>query len=337
MDFYVRQFEPAWLESRKRLAAFLGTAPENLVFVENSTAGMNVVAATVPLHAGDEVLLTDHEYGAVQRIWRRACQTAGAAEPVIAPLPRQFESAEQVVDAIFSAATGRTRLLVVSHITSPTAIILPVQRICDEARRRGIAVCVDGPHAPAQVPVALDEIACDFYTASLHKWVSAPLGSGFLYVAPKWQERVRTPVLSWGRVSPTKPVDWWEEFVWTGTRDPSAYLAAPAAIALLERVGLDAFRARTHYLARYARQRLVELIGLAPQVPDSEEWYGSMESVPLPPGDARSLQNELWQKHGIEVPVVEHNGRRSIRVSCHLYNSRSDIDLLVDALSAILR
>ncbi|HEY3395104.1 MAG TPA: aminotransferase class V-fold PLP-dependent enzyme, partial [Lacipirellulaceae bacterium] len=152
MDFFVRQFEPAWLESRKRLAAFAGTAADNLVFVENATAGMNVVAATMRLQPGDEVLLTDHEYGAVERIWRRACQTAGAAEPVIAQLPCQLESADQVVDAIFRSATERTRLLVVSHITSPTAIILPVQKICDEARRRGIAVCVDGPHAPAQVP-----------------------------------------------------------------------------------------------------------------------------------------------------------------------------------------
>jgi isopenicillin-N epimerase len=337
MDFFVRRFEPAWLESRKRLAAFVGTAPDNLVFVENSTAGMNVVAATVRLQPGDEVLLTDHEYGAVQRIWRRACHTTGAAEPVIAQLPRQFESADQVVDAIFRAATERTRLLVVSHITSPTAIILPVQKICDEAQRRGIAICIDGPHAPAQVPVVLDELACDFYTASLHKWVSAPLGSGFLYVAPRWQERVRTPILSWGRVSPAKPVAWWEEFVWTGTRDPSAYLAAPAAIELLERIGLAKFRARTHHLARYARQRLVALIGLRPHVPDSEEWYGSMASVPMPPGEARALQNALWQKHGIEVPVVEHNGERSIRVSCHLYNKRSDLDVLVEALGALLR
>ena len=118
----------------------------------------------------------------MQRIWRRACQAAGATEPVTAKLPRNFEVAQQVVDAIFSAATDRTRLVVVSHITSPTAIILPVQKICAEARRRGIAVCIDGPHAPAQVPISLDELSCDFYTASLHKWASAPLGSGFLYV-----------------------------------------------------------------------------------------------------------------------------------------------------------
>jgi isopenicillin-N epimerase len=291
----------------------------------------------VPLRAGDEVLLTDHEYGAVQRIWRRACQSAGAAEPVTAKLPRNFETAQQVVDAIFSAATDRTRIVVVSHITSPTAIILPVQQICAEARRRGIGVCIDGPHAPAQVPISLDELSCDFYTASLHKWASAPLGSGFLYVAPHWQERVRTPMLSWGRVAPTKPTAWWEEFVWTGTRDSSAYLAAPAAIELLEGVGLARFRARTHFLARYARQQLVDLFGIEPHMPDSEEWYGSMASVPLPPGDARSLQNQLWQKHRIEVPVVDHDGERSIRVSCHLYNDRSEIDLLVGALQELLR
>ncbi len=337
MDFFVRQFEPAWLESRSHLARFVGTAPDNLVFVENSTAGMNVVAATVPLRAGDEVLLTNHEYGAVQRIWRRACQMAGAAEPVTATLPINFETAEQVVDAIFSSATDHTRLVVVSHITSPTAIILPVQEICEEARRRGIAVCIDGPHAPAQVPIVLDQLPCDFYTASLHKWLSAPLGSGFLFVAPHWQDRVRTPVLSWGRVAPTKPTAWWEEFVWTGTRDSSAYLAAPAAIELLDRVGPARFRARTHSLARYARQRLVELVGIEPHVPDSEKWYGSMASVQLPPGDARALQTDLWQKHRIEVPVVDHNGERSIRVSCHLYNDRNDIDRLVDALAGLLR
>jgi isopenicillin-N epimerase len=336
MDFFVRQFEPAWLESRRRLSQFVGTSADNLAFVENSTAGMNVVASTFSLQPDDEVLLTDHEYGAVQRIWRRACQMARAADPVFAALPKKIEAADQVVDAIFSAATERTRLIIVSHVTSPTAIILPIRQIGDEARRRGIAVCVDGPHAPAQVLLAQDELPCDFYTASLHKWLSAPLGSGFLYVAPRWQDRVRTPVLSWGRVAPTKPSAWWEEFVWTGTRDSSAYLAVPAAIELLERVGLENFRARTHHLARYARQRLVELIGLEPQIPDSAQWYGSMVSVPLPPGDARALQKDLWQDHGIEVPVIDHNGGRSIRVSCHLYNSRSDIDILVTALSSLL-
>lgn len=337
MDFFVRNYEPAWLAARMRLAEFVGTDPNNLVFVENATVAMNAVAISFPLQRHDEVLLTDHEYGAVLRIWQRACQSAGADEPRIARLPARIESAGQVVGAIFGAATERTRLLVVSHITSPTAVILPVQQICNEAKRRGISVCVDGPHAPAHVPLSLDELSCDFYAASLHKWVSAPIGSGFLFVAPSRQHAVRTPLLSWGRLAPAKPTAWWEEFIWPGTRDPSAYLASVAAFDLLDRVGLTSFRHRCHYLAKYARQRIVELTGLEPQTPDSDQWYGGMVSVPLPPGNAMRLQKNLWQHHRIEVPIVDRSGQRSIRVSCHLYNNTSEIDSLVAALDALLR
>jgi isopenicillin-N epimerase len=154
MEFFNRTYEPAWMSARERLARFVGTASENLMFVENATAGMNAVANSFPLHSEDEVLFTDHEYGAVLRIWQRACRAAGANEPRIAPLPGRIESAEQVVKAIFKAATERTRLLVVSHITSTTAIILPIKQICADAKQRGIAVCVDGPHAPAHVPLS---------------------------------------------------------------------------------------------------------------------------------------------------------------------------------------
>lgn len=338
MDFFVRKYEPAWLAARKRLADFVDTAADNLVFADNATAAMNVVASSFALESGDEVLLTDHEYGAVVRIWQRACEQTPGTAVTIASLPQVIESEQQIVDAVFSAATPRTRLLVVSHVTSPTAIILPVARICAEARRRGIPVCIDGPHAPAQVPLSLDSLACDFYTASLHKWVSAPFGSGFLFVPPTWHDRVKAPQLSWGRIPPEKPTTWWDEFVWSGTRDPSAYLATETAIDLLDhQVGLQTFRARTHYLARYARQRIADLTGLNPSTPDSDQWYGSMVSMPLPPGNAVVLQNCLWQQDGIEVPIVEHNAQRSVRVSCHLYNRRADIDALTHALDRLLR
>lgn len=336
MDFFVRKLESAWLAARERLATFVSTKPENLVFVENSTGGMNVIASSFSFGTNNEVLLTDHEYGAVMRIWERACREAGAPAPRIAELPAKIESAEQVVAAIFRATNDRTKLLIVSHITSPTAVILPVQEICAEARRRGITVCIDGPHAPAQAPVDLYELGCDFYTASLHKWVSAPIGSGFLYVSPKWQASVRPPLLSWGRLLPVIPNAWWEQFIWPGTRDPSAYLATSTAFDLLEEVGLNNFRARTHYLAKYARDAIIALTGLEPPTPDDHAWYGSMVSVPLPPGDARSLQTALWQQHGIEVPVIDRNGQRSIRVSCHLYTAKSDIDRLTQALHKLL-
>jgi isopenicillin-N epimerase len=350
MDFFVRDFEPAWMAARDRLAAFVGASPADLIFVENATVGMNIVADSFPLAAGDEVLLTDHEYGAVQRMWSRACQRAGALLRT-ASLPLPFRSRAETVEAIFAAVTSRTRLIVASHVTSPTAVILPVAEICAEAARRGIAIALDGPHAVAQVPLDITALGCDFYAASCHKWLSGPIGSGFLYVAPRHQTKIQPPVLSWGRIPPSKIETWSDEFVWIGTRNPAAYLAVPAAIDFLEEVALEAFRTRTHWLARYARQNLVELTGLEPIVPDDGNWYGSMAHVPLPPprdasNSERSdegspisnpLQNTIWRASGIEVPVVEFRGRRYIRVSCHLYNDTTQIDRLVAVLAELFQ
>ncbi len=336
MDFFVRQFEPAWFHARRRLAELIGAAEGNLVFAENATAAMNVLAASLSLRPGDEVLLTDHEYGAVQRIWRRSVEQAPGAKLMEAKLPLPIEAAEQVVQAVFAAATDRTRLLVVSHITSATAVTLPVEPIVAEARRRGIPVCIDGPHAVAQLPLALDQLGCDYYCASCHKWLCAPFGSGFLYVAPPHQAAIRTPQLSWGRLPPGPLEVWSDEFVWSGTRDPSAYFAVPAAIDFLDQVGLDRFRRQTHALACYARQQLVGLTGLAPITPDSPDWYGCMAHAPLPPGDARTLQQQLWTEYGIEVPIIAWRDRRWIRVSCHLYNTSQEIDRLVAAVRQLL-
>jgi isopenicillin-N epimerase len=281
------------------------------------------------------VLLSDHEYGAVVRIWNRACQKAGAAVKT-ARLPLPLTTAADTVASVMDATNERTRLIVVSHITSPTAVILPVREICQAARQRGIAVAIDGPHALAQTDVAIEALGCDFYTASCHKWLSAPFGSGFLHVAPRHQQHIRPPTLSWGRLPPHSIGSWADEFLWSGTRDYSAYLSIPAAIEFIEGIGLENFRLRTHALARYARQRIVELTGLEPIVPDSRDWYGCMAHVPLPAGDRQSLQDALWRQHGIEVPIVDWNGGRFARVSCHLYNNAEQIDALVTALRALL-
>lgn len=337
MDFLVRQYESAWHAARVTLAEFVHCDAADLVFVENATAGMNVVASSFRLQPGDEVLLTDHEYGAVLRIWQRACQEAGAARPKIAALPAAFSDPQEVVDAIVASITPRTRLLVVSHITSPTAVILPVAAIIAAARELGVAVCIDGPHALMQTEVDLRALQADFYTASCHKWLSAPLGSGFLYVDKRHQAKIRAPLLSWGRIFPEDRAAWSDEFVWSGTRDSSAYLAVPAAIEFFAPLGPAAFQRQTHDLARYARQQLQQLTGLEPIVADAAAWYGSMAHVPLPPGDRRGLQDALWHEHGIEVPIIDWNGRRFIRVSCHLYNDREQIDTLVKALHALLQ
>lgn len=334
-DFLVRQLGDHLAEARRRVGAFLGADPDDLVFVENATTGMNIAAASTALEPGDEVLLTDHEYGAVVRIWDHACHRAGA-KLVVAELPSPMRSPEEVIDAIFARATQRTRVLVFSHVTSPTATILPAEATCRRGRERGLTVCVDGPHAVGMLPVDLARLDCDYYALSAHKWLSAPFGSGALYVSKKAQQRVHPVVRSWGKPARGHAPSWRDEFDWAGTRDSSAFLSIPAAIEFLESAGLDAFRERTHALAGYARRKISEVTGLAPLVPESPEWYSSMTALRLPTVDAASLEDALWQRHRIEVPVVEWNDRQLIRISCHLYTQSWEIDRLAEALGALL-
>ena len=342
MQFFVRDLERELDTAAERLGAFVGAEPQNLIFVDNATAGMNLVAASVDLSPGDEVLLTDHEYGAVMRIWREACRRAGA-QLVVRSIGTALDSAEQIAETFLAGITERTRLIVVSHVTSPTAAILPVAEICRGARERGVPVCIDGPHAVAMIPLDLRAIDCDYYAASCHKWLSAPFGSGFLYVARRRQTGVRPVVMSWGGSISGRPASWKDEFNWSGTRDPAAYLAIPAAIEFLERYGLDRFRRETHALAAYARGRISEFAGVEPLVPDGPDWYGSMVALALPgsenpaahPAEPDPLQAALWQRFQIEAPVMRWQGRRLLRVSCHLYNDRADIDRLVGALAEL--
>ncbi len=338
MDFFLRQMESELDHAAAKLGQFIGADGNDLLFCDNATVAMNIVADSFPLLPGDEVLFSDQEYGAVMRIWRRACDRA-QAKVVVQHLPRPITSADEHVAALMAGVTERTKLIVVSHITSQTAVILPVEAICREAAKRGVPVCVDGPHALAMVDINLRRLGCDFYCASGHKWLSAPFGSGFLFVAKRHQQKLSPPVMSWGGSVSGRPAHWQDEFRWLGTRDPAPFLAIPAAIEFLERFGLETFREQTHELAKYARQRIVELTGLEPPIPDSREWYGSMIAMPLPQGDAApnqgirdQLQTPLWEKFGIEVPIIHWRGERLIRVSCHLYNTREHIDRLVNAL-----
>ena len=332
MDFYVRQLEDALWEARGTTAEFVGTNAENLIFAENATAGMNVVANSFPLKPGDEILSYNHEYGAVHRIWQRRCDQTGA-ELKVCVLPEQFESKQQVIDCVANSVTANTRLVIVSHITSPTALIMPVKEITKALQDKGVAVCVDGPHGPAHVDVDIDSIGCDFYTASCHKWLCATLGSGFLFVHPKRHANIEPPIKSWGRMLPAMPERWDEEFTWSGTRDPSPYLSIPAAIEFMnDKVGLETFRARSRYLASAAEEMLSEEFGTKPIAPRDEGWYASMAHVPLPGGDHSELQQCLWNEYQIEVPIIHFENRWFVRVSCHLYNNLKQLETLRLAL-----
>ena len=238
----------------------------------------------------------------------------------------------------------RTRMIVVSHVTSATALTLPVAEICRRARGARVPVCVDGPHALAMLPINLKEMGCDYYTASCHKWLSGPFGTGFLYAAPRRQSSLKPAVMSWGGSLEGRDPHWKDEYRWIGTRDPAVYLAVSDAIDFLQSYGLEKFRKQTHQLARLFRERMTELTGLEPFVPDSAEWFGPMTAVPLPPlkepppkqGWTDPLQAALRDQYQIEIPVVHWQGHRLLRVSCHLYNTPADIDTLLTALKKLL-
>jgi len=356
MDFFLRQYDPLLESARRSLGDFIGAEPSNLAFVENATYGMNVVAKSFPLSAGDEVLLPDHAYGSVTRIWQRECDERGASLRTVALPNKERKSNEplltepaEIVEAVISAVGPRTRLLVISHITSVTALTFPLQEICAAMKERGVSVCIDGPHAIAQLPLSLEELHCDYYTASCHKWLSAPLGTGFLYVAPHRQAELKPPILSWGRLPSGKEDSWQDEFDWKGTSDVCGCLSLPTAIEFLQNVGLAAFRERTHALACYARETLSHLSFDAPLTPNSPftplsatendyRWFGCMALVPLPKVKPRiALQQRLWRDAQIEVPIVEFRDDLFVRVSCHLYNQTSEIDRLANTLTEWLK
>jgi isopenicillin-N epimerase len=343
MGFLLHECEEALEASLEKLAKFAGASRGNLVFVDNATFAMNVVAASVELEPGDEVLLNDHEYGAVLRIWRRRCQDAGA-RLVVAQLPDPLTSHEAIVERLFESVSDRTKLIVISHVTSPTALVFPVEEVCRRARERGIVTCVDGPHALATIDVSLRKLDCDFYCASCHKWLCAPFGSGFLFVNPRWQKRVRPAIVSWGGSIGGRQPSWKDEFVWLGTRNPAAFLATAAAVEFFDSAMLSRFREHSRVLTDQATRLICEMTGRRPIEAGDESRCPSMISLEIPPiaevpppGQRDPSQDRLRDEAGIEIPIVHWQGRRLLRVSAHLYNSTADIDHLVATIRSECR
>jgi isopenicillin-N epimerase len=335
-EFLGRRFAELMSWARSRLADYLGADPADVVYVTNATTGLNVVARSIPLEPGDEALATDHEYGAIQRTWRYACETRGARY-VEAAVPVPVTSAADVVEAIWSRVSARTRVLCVSHITSPTALIFPVAELCRRARRAGILTVVDGAHAAGQIPLRLDEIGADVYAANCHKWMCAPKGAGFLHARREVQPLLSPLVVSWGwHAEAPGPSRFLDEQQWQGTRDIAAWLAVPAAIDFMRDHGWPDRQRACHALARVARHTITSLAGLPPLSPDSPDWFAQMVSLPVPLPDAQAARRRLHEAFGIEVPVFSWNGHALLRVSVQAYNTQEDINRLVGALAHLI-
>jgi isopenicillin-N epimerase len=298
-------------EARAELGAFVGAPADDLTFVQNPTTAVNIAARALELRPDDEVLATNLEYGACDLTWQHVCERAGA----------RYVRAD--VEQLFDHRTERTRAVFLSHITSETALLLPVEDVVARARSEGLVTIVDGAHAVAQVDLDLAALGADFYAGTCHKWLCGPKGSGFVYVRPEWQERTHPPIVSWGYEEPATFISRTQR---QGTRDPAAYLAVPAAIEFFRE--RDS-RERWVALARAARRELCDLLGTEPLAP--EEQILQMASVRLPRADPE-LSQRLFDEHRIEIPTMGSNDEL-LRISAAMYTEREDVDRLLAALA----
>ena len=336
VEFLDRRFAERMTMARTALADYLDIRRDDLVYVTNATVGVNIVARSLDLRPGDEVLTTNHEYGACDRTWQFLSQKQGFSyikQPISIPL----DTADDFIEQLWQGITERTRVIFLSHITSPTAMIFPVAEVCHRAREQGILTIIDGAHAPGQIPLDLEETGADFYTGNLHKWLCAPKGSGFLYARSEVQNLLEPLVVSWGwkseKPSPSQFVDHHE---WQGTRDPAAFLSVPAAIEFQKEHEWDNVRAECHALAIEAEARIRALTGL-PSLYSSDAWFAQMVTAELPmETDIVTLKARTYDEFRVEVPLIEWNGKKLIRISVQGYNTQKDINNLIEALENIL-
>jgi isopenicillin-N epimerase len=367
VQFLARDLPALLAEARTSLGAFVGADPDDLAFVTNATGAVNAVVRSLRFEPGDELLTTDHEYNATINVLRHVAER-DRASVVVARIPFPTPGPDAVVDAILAATTDRTRLALLSHVTSPTALVFPVERIVAALAERGVETLVDGAHAPGMLPLDLDRLGAAWYTGNLHKWVCAPKGAAFLHARHDRQAGIRPSTISHGANAVLGgsgghggSTRYRAEFDWQGTLDPTPWLAVADALRCVEALvdgGWPAIMTRNRELTLQARVRLAEVIGLDPARLAPGSMVGSMVALPLPssgplamagagssPLDTDPLQQVLLDQFRIEVPIYPwpvpaaespDAARRLIRVSSALHNGADDVERLVAALETLL-
>jgi len=328
--FMLRRSRQALREAAAAAGRFLGADGKDVVFVENATAGVNAVLRSLDLCPGDEVVLTDHTYGAVRNtalyLWRRT-----GAVPVVAQLPFPVAGPEQVLAAVEAVLTPRTRVAVLDHVTSHTGLKLPVAELAQLCRRRGIATLIDGAHAPGMFAVDIPALGVDWYVGNMHKWAFAPRGSAVLWTRPELQAELHPTSISHDLDRGMAA-----EFDWTGTRDLTPHLAAPAGIAFLEGLGAEALWAYNHALALEGTGLLAKAWG--GDLPAPAAMTGAIALAPLPArlgrtrGEAEAFRQRLYDEHAIEMPAFPFAGRLWARLSAQAYNEISDFERVLAAV-----
>jgi len=332
-----RRGESLVAESKLPVGETFGMKPKDFGFVTNATEGVNAVLRSLKLEPGDELLTTDHVYHAVRQSMKLVARQAGAVcREVNIPLP--VASSQQILDLVLDAISPRTRLLVIDHVTSPTALVFPLEQIAAGCQALHVEVLADGAHAPGMLPLDVERIGVDYYAANLHKWVCAPKGTAFLWVSDAHQSDVHPLVISHHLDQGLA-----KEFSWQGTRDFSSWWAAPTAISFMAGLGWEKAMRHNHLMAAWAHQMLVKRWGVEPICPLDGSLLGSMAAVPLPGAlanldgpDAANFQQRLYSEFGFELPMVRFDGRTMIRVSCHVYNLPGEYERLAETIEKLV-
>ena len=337
--FLGREYNDLLQTSRCVLGAYLNADPNDLAYIPNATHGVNILARSLALQPGDEVLTSDHEYGACNYAWEYACQKTGAVY-VQQSIPLPVETAEGIADAFLRGITPHTKVIYLSHITSPTALRLPVEDICQRARQAGILTIIDAAHSPGQIPVDLQALGADLVFGNCHKWMLAPKGAAFLYAKRDSQQWIEPLIVSWG-FQPAAGTSTGSRFIdllqWTGTNDPAAALSVPAAIQFMQENNWPEVRRNCHQLLSQAILHICELTGLPPLYPLDSDLFSQMGSVPLPvKTDLERLKERLYERHKVEVPLMAWQDLKLMRISVQGYNTQEDIDRLLLALQDLL-
>lgn len=323
------------LDSRKSLARYLKCSADDLVLVPNPSYAMNIIAKSLSLNASDEILSTDLEYGAMDRTWNYYCNQKGA-KFVRQKISLPLLSKEQFIEEFWKGFTENTKAIFISHITSTTALKLPVKELCEQAKAKGLLTIVDGAHVPGHIALDLTELKADIYTGACHKWMMTPKGCSFLYVKRDIQNQFDPLVISWGyesdEPSSSQFIDYHQM---QGTRDFTAFLTIPKAIELMDEWKWREVADECAVLAQSNYKRFCDLMNTAPLCPIENDFLGQMCSIPIYTNKPEQLNSILYTDYKIEIPVMQHNSKTYLRYSIQAFNNQSDLDKLYSALENI--
>ena len=334
---YITRTGPQQLQrSREALGTYIGCNAEDVVFVPNPTYGANIIAKSLNLKPGDEIITTNLEYGACDKTWQYYCKKSGATY-VRQKTTLPVVSKQHFIDEFVRGITSKTKMLFISHITSTTGLILPVEELCAVAKQKGILTFVDGAHVPGHIPLDLKKLQADMYIGACHKWMMTPKGSSFLYVKKELQPLFDPLIVSWGYESAMPSTSIFLDYhQMSGTRDFSAYLTIPKAIEFMKQNNWPHVAAQCRKLVKDNAARFCELLQTQPLCPVNDEFLGQMMSIPIVTRQPEKLQQHLYEQHKIEIPVMRLDDKIFLRYSIQAFNTQSDLDRLFDVVREII-